>query len=142
VPASAYLDHQLELAVNAARPVELVVMLYDGAISAIKVAGHAIAAGDVNAKVAAVTKASNIIGGLSGALDMSQGPIAQDLFALYSYMQTQLLQANLRNSRERLEEVERLLDDLRGAWQTLAEQEREKLKRSAPENAAVAASAA
>lgn len=141
--AAAYSDNQLELVVNSATPVELIVLLYDGAIDSSRRAIHAIAAGDVPAKAAHISRATNIVAGLAGALDLSQGEIAQNLFALYDYMQRQLLQANLRNSTEKLEEVARLLDDLRSAWRTLAEQERERFKRGGPpDRAAAAASAA
>ena len=140
--ALAYRDNQLELVVNSATPVELVVLLYDGAIDATRRAVYAIGAGDIPAKIEHVTKATNIVCGLAAALDLSQGEIAENLRGLYGYMQRQLLQANLRNSTERLEEVATLLDDLRGAWRTLAERERDKYKLRVAENAAVAASAA
>jgi flagellar protein FliS len=121
--AEAYRLNQLELAVNAARPVELVVMLYDGAIQSTRRAIHAIASGDVPTKAAEVSRATNILSELAGVLDLEQGEVAINLANLYDFMRWQLLQANLRNSTERLEEVAGLLSQLRESWQTLAQRQ-------------------
>ncbi|MBU3694923.1 MAG: flagellar export chaperone FliS [Rhodocyclaceae bacterium] len=134
----AYRTHQLELAVNSARPLELVVMLYDGAISATRQAIAAIGAGDVPTKAAQVSKATNIISELAGILDLDQGEVARNLAALYDYLRAQLLQANLRNAPDKLEEVARLLTDLRGSWLVLAERQREDVKLAAFAGAATA----
>jgi flagellar protein FliS len=132
----AYRNNQLELMVNAARPLELVVMLYDGAIESIQRAVQAIASGDVQDKAAQVSKATNILSELSGVLDLDQGEVAHNLAGLYDYMRSQLLQANLRNSPERLEEVARLLAELRGSWRALADKQREERKQAALHGAA------
>ncbi|HEY8539298.1 MAG TPA: flagellar export chaperone FliS, partial [Steroidobacteraceae bacterium] len=52
-----------------------------------------------------------------GDLDIARGAeIAQNLDALYDYMTRRLLQASLKNSVEMLDEVAKLLRDLRDAW--------------------------
>ena len=58
--------------------------------------------------------------GLRASLDREAGgQIASSLDSLYDYMSRQLLTANLQNKPEMLEEVHRLLSDLRGAWNTI-----------------------
>jgi len=118
--AESYRNNQLELAVNSARPLELVVMLYDGAIVAVRAAAQAVADGEVPTKAAQISRATNILSELSGVLDLQQGELAQNLAGLYDYMRSQLLQANLRNCAARLDEVAGLLAELRQSWQELA----------------------
>ena len=50
------------------------------------------------------------------------GSISTNLGMLYDYMTRTLLQANLHNELEKYEEVERLLRDLRDAWQAIRPQ--------------------
>ena len=54
--------------------------------------------------------------GLKGCLDPSGGEIAAQLSQLYDYMCRRLLLASLRNDAAGLDEVARLLSELRGAW--------------------------
>ena len=58
--------------------------------------------------------------GLKGCLDKSGGEIAASLGDLYDYMCRRLLLASVRNDRAALDEVLQLLDELRGAWATIA----------------------
>ena len=59
--------------------------------------------------------------GLRAALDKKAGgEIAEGLDALYEYMGSRLLQANLKNQVDILEEVQRLLGELRGAWNAIS----------------------
>ena len=60
-----------------------------------------------------------------------QEVLAHNLANLYDYMRGQLLQANLRNSPERLEEVASLLLELRHAWDELARRQRDERRLAA-----------
>ncbi len=93
-------------------------MLYDGTLAAICAARLAISRGEIAAKAAAITKAIAIVdGGLKASLDVKAGgALAERLAALYDYMLNRLLLANLRNDSSLLDEVARLLEELRGAW--------------------------
>jgi len=123
----AYRFNQLELSVNSARPVELVVMLYDGAIESVRRAVLLLQAGDVPGKAREITRATNIVSELRSVLDVQRGgEVAANLAALYDYLRGQLLQANLKNSAEKLEEVAELLNSLRSSWAELADTQRGK----------------
>ena len=66
-------------------------------------------------------KAIAIIGeGLNASLDKKVGgELAQNLSSLYDYMVMRLLAANLNNDMAALDEVARLLNDLKGAWDSI-----------------------
>jgi flagellar protein FliS len=104
--------------VIAASPHQLIVLLYEGAELAVRMAIRHINEGDLVKKSAAITKASSIIlDGLRAALEPQQGSdIAQQLDALYDYMSKRLMLAHLNNQTAPLEEVLGLLHELRGAW--------------------------
>lgn len=116
--ASAYAAVGTETSVVGASPHELIVMLFDGAIVALKSAIQLMNAGDIPGKGHAISKAILIIdGGLRASLNKEAGgQIAVNLDSLYEYMSMQLLQANLKNRLELLHEVLTLLEDLRSSW--------------------------
>ncbi|MGV3741038.1 MAG: flagellar export chaperone FliS [Burkholderiaceae bacterium] len=116
--ANAYTKVSVETGVLAASPHKLIVMLFDGAISSLVTAQIHLKAGNIAEKGQSISKAISIIDdGLRASLDKKVGgEIALSLDSLYEYMGKQLLQANLRNDLEKLEEVQALLNDLKGAW--------------------------
>ncbi len=116
--ANAYAKVGVETGVAAASPHKLIVMLFDGALLSIATALQQMQEGNIPAKGMAISKAINIIdNGLRASLDQKAGgTIAVSLDALYEYMSTRLLTANLQNAPEMLEEVRGLLQDLRESW--------------------------
>lgn len=121
VGAAAYKTVSVDSGVQGSDPHRLIVMLYDGALAAIREAVGHLQAGRVAAKGAAIGKAIRIIEeGLIASLDpKAGGDLAQRLSDLYQYMTMRLLQANLRSDPQALDEVVRLLDDLRSAWASI-----------------------
>lgn len=119
--AKAYSSVGIETGVHAANPAELVVMLYDGALTAIADAQRYIAHRKVAEKGQAVSRAIAIIdSGLRASLDLESSPLAGQLEQLYEYMSRRLLLASVRNDASVMDEVARLLRELRGAWAELA----------------------
>ena len=118
---NAYAKVGMETGVTSASPHKLIVMLFDGALVSVSSAIVHMKAGNIPAKGAAISKAIMIIdSGLRAALDKKAGgEIAEGLDALYEYMGSRLLQANLKNQVDILEEVQRLLNELRGAWNAI-----------------------
>ncbi|MFZ6672515.1 flagellar export chaperone FliS [Undibacterium sp. Xuan67W] len=120
--ANAYAKVGIETGVIAASPHKLIVMLFDGAIVSIGNAIQHLNAGEIAAKGKSISKAISIIdNGLRASLDKkSGGDIAVSLDALYEYMNTRLILANLNNQAELLLEVQNLLKDLRSSWEAIA----------------------
>ncbi|MEO8039122.1 MAG: flagellar export chaperone FliS [Betaproteobacteria bacterium] len=118
---NSYAKVDVEVGVMSASPQALVVMLYDGAIKAIARARSEMLRKDFAAKGEQLSKAIGIIDeGLKAALDLKAGgEIAANLAALYDYMTRQLMLANIRNEVDALDEVSRLLRELKGAWESL-----------------------
>jgi flagellar protein FliS len=135
---NAYANVGLETGIASASPHKLIVMLYDGALVALLSAKTNLAANNIAAKGTAISKAITIIdNGLRASLDKAAGgEIAANLDALYDYMSRRLLHANLKNDVPAIEEVHRLLGDLREAWVAIGD------KVEQPAAAAAAAAAA
>ncbi|MDJ0038790.1 MULTISPECIES: flagellar export chaperone FliS [Pantoea] len=117
----AYAQVGVESAVLSATPHQLVVLLFDGAISAMKKAAILIEQGDIPGKGNALSKAINIItNGLRAGLNHEVGgEISANLDNLYEYMTRRLLQANLNNDVEAITEVEGLLNNIADAWKQI-----------------------
>ncbi|HWT55014.1 MAG TPA: flagellar export chaperone FliS [Rhodocyclaceae bacterium] len=120
--ASTYAQVGVETGVGSASPHKLILMLYDGAIVALSSAKRHLAENDVAAKGQDLSKAIEIISnGLCASLDIKAGgELAERLFSLYDYMTIRLLHANLHNDLAAIEEVSRLLGELRSAWEEIA----------------------
>lgn len=115
---NAYAQVGLESAVLSASPYQLVVMLFAGAGSALKKAEILMDQGDMPGKSKAISKAVNIITqGLQAGLDHSvNSELTGNLDSLYDYMVRRLLEANLRNDKNALTEVQGLLEGIADAW--------------------------
>lgn len=116
--ANAYAKVGVETGVIAASPHKLIVMLFEGAQIALNNALQYMAAGNIEEKGKAISKAIAIINsGLRASLDIrAGGEVAANLDALYEYMGNTLLKANLENKPELIQEVLTLLLDIKGAW--------------------------
>lgn len=117
-----YQKVSIESGVDAANPVELIVMLYDGAILACNSAIPYIKKNDYKAKGEYIYKAIRIIQvGLKMSLNYEDGgEITGNLDALYTYMTNQLVRANIDNTEAPVLEVSRLLTELRDAWNKIS----------------------
>jgi flagellar protein FliS len=111
-------DAYLESRVLSADPVELVHMLYQACVQAVRDARHHLAQGEIGERSRAINKACEILMELNGALDRERGgDLSSRLAQLYDYMQTRLLEANIQQSDGQLAEVLGLLVTLGEAWE-------------------------
>ena len=123
--ASAYATIGLQSAAMSASPHQLITMLFDGAKTAITMARHHMANGEIVAKGNAISKAINIIdNGLKASIDAEAGgaaeiALATNVSALYDYINQRLMYANLRNDPALLDEADRLLDNISSAWREI-----------------------
>lgn len=119
-PISNYQRVGIETGVESANPHKLILMLFEGASEALIKAKLHIKHNEIAQKGEVLSKAIMIIDhGLKASLDMHAGELAQHLLALYDYMTNRLLIANLKNDIEIIDEVNRLLGELYGAWKVL-----------------------
>ncbi len=118
---NAYAKVGAESGVLSADPHKLIAMLYQGALLAVANAKNGMLRKDIPAKGAAISKAMLIIDeGLQASLDKNVGgDLAHSLDALYNYMLSRLTFANVNNDTEALDEVSRLLSELKGAWDSI-----------------------
>jgi flagellar protein FliS len=122
--ASAYANINVETGVTAASPHKLIMMLFDGTLVSVAAAKRHMQGGEIAPKGEAISRAISIIeNGLRASLDKSAGgELAQNLDSLYGYVCTRLLMANLNNQPEVLDEVHKLLKELRDAWEAIEPQ--------------------
>lgn len=127
--ASSYAKIGLQSAAMSASPHQLITMLFDGAKTAITMARHHMANGEIAAKGNAISKAINIIdNGLKASIDTEAGGAAETVLAanvsaLYDYINQRLMYANLRNDPALLDEADRLLDNISSAWREIDPQQ-------------------
>lgn len=118
---NAYAKVEMDTGVAAADQHKLILLLYQGALLAISSARNQMLRKDTAAKGKSISHAILIIDeGLRSSLDINAGgDLAQNLAALYEYMSKRLLVANLKNDIAALDEVSRLLSELKQAWEDI-----------------------
>ncbi len=110
-----------EIGILTQTPGRLVVMLYDGALKALRQGIIAIEEKDFERKAKCFGKAIAIIHELNGALDMQVGgELADNLRRLYLFMIDRLNDASVTLDTRSIERVITLLDELNGAWKEIA----------------------
>jgi len=120
--AKQYGSIDLQSKTEAANPHQLIQMLIDGAINRIKTAIVHMERNDIAKKGEMIGKAIAIIDGLRSSLDMDKGKeISGNLDELYFYMGKRLLEANAQNNPEYLKEVCSLLEEIKSAWDSIAD---------------------
>ena len=122
-------------AVNGASPLQLVIMLYDGALKFMEAGKHAMKTGDLERQNASLQRAQKIVRELTSCLDMKEGgEIAKNLFGLYVYVNNELVKANVEDKVEPIDRSIRVLSELRESWVVI-----ERSHRSSPMESSVAA---
>ena len=77
---------------------------------------------DIPEKLRQINWALSIIDGLRQSLDMGKGgEIAQNLDALYDYIQRRIVVANMENDPRIMDEVAGLLIEIKTAWDAVPE---------------------
>jgi len=99
-------------------------MLMEGASVSISTAKHHMEKKQIEEKGAAISRAIDIItNGLQLSLDKSGADeIGERLDALYEYMVTRLIHANLNNDIGALNEIHLLLGEIKSAWEEIADE--------------------
>ena len=112
-------DSYQEAQVLSSSPLELVRLLYRGAIESIVEARQSLAGRDIAGRAQAINKALAIVIELSASLDHRHDPeLSRTLAELYDYVQRLLIDANCRQVDSPLNEAQALLGTLLDAWKS------------------------
>jgi flagellar secretion chaperone FliS len=105
-----------ENSILTASPEQLVVMLYDGAGRFLRQAEGAMIGGSWLQASEKLSRAEAIIDELLATLDMDAGEVADRLQSIYVFCKTRLIEARIERDAVRVDQVARLLGELREAW--------------------------
>lgn len=111
--------------VNTASPGDLTLMLYNGCLKFISLAKHAIDQKEIEMKNTNILKAQKIVQELMVTLNMDL-EVSQNMMSLYDYMLRRLIEANIKNDKAILDEVETLVTDFRDTWKQVIQLNRQK----------------
>ena len=127
---SNYQNAYKKASVNTLDQNKLIIMLYDGAIKNANFAVQYMESGEIEKVHDSLIKTKNIVTELLATLNMEQGgEIAKNLKSLYSYMFSQLIEANMEKKSEPVLTVIDLLKELRGAWAQIKEKKKPEEKK-------------
>lgn len=119
--ASHYRQTSVSSAVLDADPHRLVALTFAGIRNRLQLAMACIEARNIARKGVAITEASALVGHLDTALNHEAGgEIADNLSALYHYIQRRLVEANLASDAGILSECDGLIAELEGAWSAIS----------------------
>jgi len=110
-PYAAYQQNSI----TTASPGELTLMLYNGCIKFINQASQAIDASNIQEKNTNIQKAQKIITELMITLNKDY-EVAKKFEVMYEYMNHRLIEANIKNDKEILKEVENYVVEFRDTW--------------------------
>jgi len=105
-----------ENSIMTASPEQLVVMLYDGAGRFLRQAEGSMIDGSWLQASEKLSRAEAIIDELLATLDMDAGEVADRLQSIYVFCKTRLIEARIERDAVRVDQVARLLSELREAW--------------------------
>ena len=112
-----YVNQYKKTAVNTASKEQILLMLYDGAIKFLHKAKLAFETKDIEQIHINLTKAERIITEFQSTLDMENGGrFAEELYALYEYLNNKLFLANIKKRTDYVDEVLKHLTELRDTW--------------------------
>lgn len=121
----AYKATSIAADLAVADPHRVIQLMMQGLLECLAQAKGAIERKDMEAKSTAISKAQGLVHGLQDALDMAQGQIAEDLFALYVYMDERIWEASIRREIQPLDEVMTLMVTIKSAWDQVTEMDKQ-----------------
>jgi len=113
---SSYRDTQIKTASKGM----LVVLLYDGLIRFIDIALENIPLKKYDLINTNILKAQDILSELILALNFDAGDISHKLFNIYTFLNTKLIEGNVKKDPEPLKFVRTMVSELREAWHKIA----------------------
>lgn len=106
--------------VMTASPKELVVLLYEGAVKALRLAELGLEEKKLDLVNKNLIKAQDIVSELANTLDMDAGgEIAEQLADLYDFFLSELYQANVTKDNEKIIYVREKMQELLESWKEI-----------------------
>lgn len=120
--AAAYKRVGTQTSVEGASPHQLICLLYEALLGALRQSHAATMRGDIETKGKEIGKAVRILEeGLKAALnDAAGGELATNLRGVYNYSISRLTRANIHNDAPMIQEVIDLIVPVYGAWKSIA----------------------
>lgn len=118
-PQNVYIRQRI----MTASPAELVVMLYDGCKKNLLLAQRDMEKNDPSAAHGHLTKAQAIVLELVNSLDLSYA-VAKELMDIYEFLINEIGEINIEKNPGRIPAVLSILEELREAWQQVAESQK------------------
>lgn len=116
----SYANVQVDAGVQGASSHRLIQMLFDGLLERIAQAKGAMKQKNIETKGKKISEACSILLGLQDSLNEEQGgELAQNLNALYGYIQQTLMKAHLKNDEALLDECTGLIVEVSSAWRQI-----------------------
>lgn len=101
-------------------PLDLIILLHDGAIEALQKAVYYINKGDGSQKVEHISRTMAIVEQLLTSLDLRDGgDAAFHLQRVYAYMLKELARANIMDSARMVMHIQDMLKELKKAWRQI-----------------------
>lgn len=99
----------------------LIVLLYDGAIKFLKLAIIELENNNYEAKGRYIARAIDIVNELNAILNLEEGgEIAQNLRRIYTFVNTRLLQANLKKDTQAIRDIISIFEELNQSWKAIS----------------------
>jgi flagellar protein FliS len=134
VTASKKPNEYLKVKIQTAKPAELLILLFDGAIRFTGQAKRHLEAHDYEEKNDLLLRAQNIVLELLQALDQRIGPeLYARLTELYRFCYERLIQANIKNDAAAAEAAITVLEHLRETWQLAIKKSRDEQSETSPQ---------
>lgn len=109
-------DRYLSERVLTATPIELIQLLLDRCVGEIEIARRCLDDHDRAGALPHLRRSQDIVTELRAALDLSQGPLAISLDALYDYSFSSLIEGQLTGAPEHLAGPVQVLSQVRDGW--------------------------
>ena len=111
-PYNAYKQNTVKMASKE----QLLLMLVDGAVKYTKIARLAIERKDIARAHTEPVRVQDIFTELMVTLDRNAGQAYEDLFRVYEYIKSRLVQANIKKDVAIIDEVLPLIENVRDTW--------------------------
>lgn len=122
---NAYKSNNLEADMSVADPHRVIQLMLQGLLERLAQTKGSIERKDYQMKSVLASKSMALINGLQDSLDLSYGKIPEDLFALYEYMKSRLLDSSKDMDTAAIDEIMGLVITIKSAWDQIPETEKQ-----------------